>query len=540
MGPAKGTKAGRDKAIVHDKATSLLSNRSASINGMCRVQLIRSLLTLCVTVATRSLLADGMVVPEVFFPKVEIPNQQALIHCADNIERLVIETSFLGEGTNFAWVVPLPSVPEVKPVSEDFFLALRQAFQPRLIHHVHPYYAGVLFFCGLAFLGWRALRDEVSWVVDLPLCLALGVGAGFMGGNMISGLIGGALALCTRLFGRTSPILALFLLIGTAFDAVVTFVPSPERWGLVDTLGATGPGAEEAALADVTVVSVQRAGVFDATTIRGSNPNSVRQWLESNGYQLPASAEPAIRYYVQQGWVFVASKVRCETAGSKQAALHPLLFSFAARTPVYPTRLTAVDNGACAIDLYVFGTQRATARHFDAVRCDRLASNLPADLRRRPTGLGISEPEILALIAGSTVGTKLSARLSAKQMASDVAIHSGVFWRKGAIVFSHAAALTIALNVALPLAVLGWLLVAASRGGWNVTEGDITRWRSCLLAATAGIGLAVYLLLPKVEVMSRLAAQTTSGTSSSGRIHTLLPLPEPAERRLQSAFGAAR
>ena len=62
-----------------------------------------------------------MVVPEVFHPKVEIPNQQALIHWADGLERLVIETSFLGEGTNFAWVVPLPSAPEVKPVSEGFF-----------------------------------------------------------------------------------------------------------------------------------------------------------------------------------------------------------------------------------------------------------------------------------------------------------------------------------------------------------------------------------------------------------------------------------
>ncbi len=473
---------------------------------MDRMRTFRGVLVLCVITATRAALADGMVVPEVFYPKVEIPNQQALIHFADGIEQLVIETSFLGEGTNFAWVVPLPSVPEVKPVSESFFVHLQQAFQPRLMHRVHPYYAGILFLCGLAFLGWRALRDEVSWVADLPLCLLLSVGAGFMGKSLAAGLVGAGLALSIRLFGRTPAVLALLLLIGTGYDAALTFVfPSLERWGLVQTLGSSDPGVEEAAPSGVTVISVQRAGVFDATTIRGSNPGAVRQWLEGNGYQLPASAEPAISYYVEQGWVFVASKVRCATAASRPLALHPLLFSFAAPTSVYPTRLTAVDNGTCAIDLYVFGRRRATARHFDTVRCDRVASNSPSDLRRGPQGLAISDPEVLALIGSSTVGTKLSARLSPKQMLSDVGIYSGVFWRAGATVFSYSGALTIALNVALPLAVLGWLLAGASQGGWKVTEQGISRWRWRLLAAAVAAGLAVYLLLPKVEVVSRPA-----------------------------------
>ncbi|HWH72236.1 MAG TPA: hypothetical protein VNT26_22935, partial [Candidatus Sulfotelmatobacter sp.] len=81
---------------------------------MCWVRLIRGVLAFFIFVcATMSVRADGMVVPEVFYPKVEIPNQQALIHFADGIEQLVIETAFLGEGTNFAWVVPLPAAPEV-------------------------------------------------------------------------------------------------------------------------------------------------------------------------------------------------------------------------------------------------------------------------------------------------------------------------------------------------------------------------------------------------------------------------------------------
>src|SRR6266850_4372441 len=155
---------------------------------MNRAHLIGGVLILSFIVLTASARADGMVVPEVFYPKVEIPDQQAFIHFSDGVERLVIETSFLAQGTNFAWVVPLPSSPDIKPVSESFFATLQQTFQPRLIHHVAPYYVGLLFLCGLGFLGWRSLKDEVSWVVDLPLCLLLAAGAGLVGNHVIFGL----------------------------------------------------------------------------------------------------------------------------------------------------------------------------------------------------------------------------------------------------------------------------------------------------------------------------------------------------------------
>src|SRR5438128_11506531 len=78
------------------------------IADMHDARLMRNLWILCLLLSPGPILADGMVVPEVFYPKIEIPNQQAMIHFSDGLERLVIETSSLGEGTNFAWVVPLP------------------------------------------------------------------------------------------------------------------------------------------------------------------------------------------------------------------------------------------------------------------------------------------------------------------------------------------------------------------------------------------------------------------------------------------------
>jgi hypothetical protein len=50
-----------------------------------------------------SLEADGKVWPAIGYAKVDIPDQRARIHYTNGVERLVIETSFVGPGTNFAW-----------------------------------------------------------------------------------------------------------------------------------------------------------------------------------------------------------------------------------------------------------------------------------------------------------------------------------------------------------------------------------------------------------------------------------------------------
>jgi uncharacterized protein DUF2330 len=467
---------------------------------MQRVRFTRKLWVLCFLASAGLVFADGMVFSEVYYPKVEIPNQQALIHCSDGIEQLVIETSFLGTGTNFAWVVPLPSTPEVKPVSEGLFGNLQQTFQPRLIHRVNPYYAGVLFLCGLAFLGWRALKDEVSFVFDLPLCLLLALGAGLIGKHAAFGLVALAFALSIRLFARSSTTYALILLIGTSFAAILTLIPNAHGPHLIDTMGSADPGVATESIAGVTVLSTQHAGLFDATTIQGRTPSAVLSWLARNGYHTPESAEPVIREYIDRGWVFVASKVRRGTDRAEVAALHPLAFTFASHTAIYPTRLTAIDKRDCAIDLFVFGSRRAAARHFSAVRCDRLVLIQGIEKASAEQALRFSDPEVLSLIGNSTIGTKLSATLSPAQMAFDVEIKSSFLGSKNRHVYSRSGALTIALNVSLPLAAVAWLLIGVSRGGWKVNEQWISRWRWRSLAAVIVLGLVVFLLLPKVEI----------------------------------------
>jgi len=456
---------------------------------------------LCASVA--SVFADGMVVPQVYSQKVEIPDQQALICYAPGVERLVIETSFQGDGTNFAWVVPLPSPPGIKPVSESFFDGLRGMFRPKLIHPVHPYFIWILFVWGVGFLGWRSSKDETSVAADLPLCLLLTVGAGIATKSAFLAVLVLCLAVCSRLFARTPAVFAMLTLVGIVFGALLVFPPGPTMWGFVQTLGENSELSAAQADDAVRVISVQQAGVFEATTIQGTNPRNIIEWLQKNGYETATNAQSAIRDYVGRGWVFVGSKVRRDPGGSGYTAIHPLAFTFQTQSPVYPTRLTAIDNGPCRMDLYVFGSQRAIADHFHAERCDRVAVNWQPQGKQSGTWLRVADQEVLDLIGASTVGTKLSATLTPKQMDTDLQIKwAGLFRSQSPVVYSDAAAVTIALNVALPFGALGCLALGASRGGWGADEKRILRWRWKLIALAIGIGTAIFLLLPRVDIVA--------------------------------------
>jgi len=464
-------------------------------------------------------LADGKVFaqPEVI-AQVEIPNQQALISHRAGVECLVIETTFLGEGTNFGWVIPLPNEPKIQPVSESFFHSLQKAFQPRLLHYVHHYYLGILFVSGLAFLAWRSFKDEVPWLVDLPLCLLLAIGVGLLGKSVVIGTLTLIFTIGTRLCIRSTTSFTVVVLVGMLLGLWMTVALKWGQFGLVQTLGSDGEPTTEP-IAGVTVLSMQRAGVFDATTIRGTNPRAVLDWLTDNGFAAPKSIEPVVRDYVERGWVFVASKARRAAAAGDLTSLHPLAFKFATPTPVYPLKLTGVNNGDCGIDLYVFGPKRAAASRFKAVRCDRVANSQPdGPAKRWQPWLRIGDPAVLECIGNATVGTKLSTTLTAEQMKTDAEINWRGFSRRGATVYSHTGAAIVALNVGVALAVLAWLLVGASRGGLGVDEKSIAWWRFQVILAAMIIGFSVYWLLPKVEITT---APTTIG---------LLPPTIPSHR----------
>jgi hypothetical protein len=116
--------------------------------------------------------------------------------------------------------------------------------------------------------------------------------------------------------------------------------------------------------------------------------------------------------------------------------------------------------------------------------------------------LRISDSEVVGLIGGSTIGTKLKAKLTPAQMDADVQIGWERFSARGATVYSEHGAGMFALNLVTPLAAIGWVLIGASRGGWRVEEKTIWRWRLGWLAAMIIMGVTTFALLPKVEVVA--------------------------------------
>lgn len=471
------------------------------VRGLFRTKYVMRILGLCLLLVVLSLqaVADGKVFAQSEVRAVvTIPNQQALIVHREGVQHLVIETAFLGHGTNFAWVVPLPAEPVIQPVSPEFFPSLQQAFQPQLRHYVPHYYAGILFVCGLAFLAWRSLKDEVEWFYDLPLCLVLAAGIGLVGRSAMLA-IGTLIPLIViRLFTRSTTIFAVVVLLGIMFSVGLAAFLSARRFNLITTLDATSV-VEEAN--GVSVLSLQRAGIFESTTIRGNNPRAILEWLEAHGYDAPTAIEPAVEDYVKRGWVFVASKAFRPDSNSGSTSLHPLAFSFTTPTAVYPLKLTGVGNDDCLIDLFIFGDDRGDAPGFKVARCDYVMKNMPDQKSRRwQSGLQINNEEVLKLIGSARVGTKLSARLNAKQMADDTTIVRRTFSKRGATVYSQTGALIAALNVAIPIATFGWLLISASRGGWGVDERFVRRWRSRIILAAIIIGGVVFLLLPKTAI----------------------------------------
>ena len=113
----------------------------------------------------------------------------------------------------------------------------------------------------------------------------------------------------------------------------------------------------------------------------------------------------------------------------------------------------------------------------------------------------IADNEVWNLIGASTAGTKLSGRLTPEQMREDTRIEMGRFSRTGARVYSRNAATQVAVNIAILASVGAWFLIGMSRGGWDVTERNIMRWRAAAVAAAFALSLATYVVLPKTEVV---------------------------------------
>jgi Uncharacterized protein conserved in bacteria (DUF2330) len=404
--------------------------------------------------------ADGKVFSQVTAVKTTTPDQRALLHFADGTETLVVETTFVGAGTNFAWVVPLPAAPEISAVPRTVFTNLERLFQPEVIHKQTKWWMGMLLSAAMFAVAVHQRRQGKDFVETLVLVTILGLLAAL---------------------------------------AVPNFVKAR---------GLAGISIEQAG---VQILARQTVGVFDTVTLSSPDGAALTRWLNEHGFAVPASAAPVIADYAKQGWVFAAAKLSRPDASGKTSP-HPLAFKFKTDRAVYPLRLTGVENDRCLVELYVFGASRAELPGFKVEQC--LATEFPKELPKgtspnddqdrlplrepSPGQLRIRHPTLRSLVAGSTVGTKLTGTLDAAAMSRDAYFTWVPFERRLESFYSQEAAGIRAMNLGAAVLMLTFPCVGfwlwRTNGGWTL------RLLARVLGGAAVVGMVYFFALPKVEV----------------------------------------
>ena len=263
-------------------------------------------------------------------------------------------------------------------------------------------------------------------------------------------------------------------------------------------------GGSAVSLSKVTVIDRKTVGVYDTATLRSPDGQAVFDWMAQNGFPTPTNIVPTLRAYAQEGWCFVASRIRLEGAAPTSAKAHPLALTFKTQRPVYPLRLTGIGNDSCRVELYVFGPGRAEAPAFTVERCGVPSYQLEAQHGRwrRLEELSIQHPLLRRLVANSPAATKLVGRLTHRQMQQDAYLSWSAPTDTQRTLYSREGAMTTAADIAVSVLVAGLLVTYWGAGS---APGRRQLWSrigiGLVLAALAG-GPAVFYALPKTEVVT--------------------------------------
>lgn len=407
---------------------------------MRRTVHVIALWLLCVA-CCRVVHADGKVFTHA--APAEIPSQSALIVYDGKVETLAIETRFVAEGKDFAWVVPLPAVPEIESGTPGMFPSLRAMFLPDII---------------------SSSNAPVTLVVVLLVLLALGVWGTLLGAGPMWRVI-------------------LYWLAGLAAFGSCLLLPS---LGVARAVGGGGGGG------GVDVVERKIIGEFELETVRADDADVLDEWLRSRGFALPTAARDAVRLYVGEGWVFVAVKLRREFEKADLSAPTPLVFKFPTRQCVYPMRLTGADASTpLDVELYVFADRAASASGFRSIRHSAVVAVEDADTppQHKSSDILVSHRRVRSLIGGSTHATLMRASLRPEQMSADVQIDLAERREHGGIALGS--------SVARHVAVCCGLLVASGVGLYyqlrSPRAGRSHRpWVFIRNSASAGVGAALF------------------------------------------------
>ena len=132
----------------------------------------------------------------------------------------------------------------------------------------------------------------------------------------------------------------------------------------------TGFVADGAAAEDtgVVVTGSSVVGPYQTVQVHGDDPGSIAGWLRDHKYVVPKEIEPILKKYVDEGFDFVAVRLR---PGKGVQAMRPIRISWKGKSPMLPLRMVAAGVGLrVGIKLFVIGDGRWRTKNFPTFEID--------------------------------------------------------------------------------------------------------------------------------------------------------------------------
>ncbi len=161
------------------------------------------------------------------------------------------------------------------------------------------------------------------------------------------------------------------------------------------TLGGDEGDGELTVERAVRVEASGTAGLFNWTVLGATDAAKLVEWLTENDYAVPDGSEPVFKQYVEDGWHWLAIKLRPEDARRPVLAPHPIGYTYSDRRLVYPLVISQLSaDTENEIVLYVLSRRRCHAKNWANARVT--SDTLRRD-PRSPSGTNYE-----ALLAGLT------------------------------------------------------------------------------------------------------------------------------------------
>lgn len=147
----------------------------------------------------------------------------------------------------------------------------------------------------------------------------------------------------------------------TVNSPVISCLP-PDCVGGPPNAGGNASGSGGMGGGGVVVIAEEVVGPYATVQLSSQDPNALKNWLVTNGYNLPPDIAPIVDAYVAEGFNFLALKL---VPGQGINSMRPVRITSMGATPVLPLRMVAAGTGQTTpITLYVMGEGRYEAANF--------------------------------------------------------------------------------------------------------------------------------------------------------------------------------